>query len=431
MNRSKSDPYRSLTDKALTRGWPTSPSPSPSPSPFGRGWTTPCAMNTTLFRFLPLTLGAALLTSCTPPKPAAPPPPKVTVSQPQVMTVTNWDEYPGHIEAVESVEIRPRVSGYIDSIHFQDGAEVKAGDLLFVIDPRPYEAALGQSRAERQRAETRVELTRNDLKRAESLRGTKAISEEEYDSRSKAAREAEAALAATKAAEAAVQLNLDFTRIKAPIQGRIGRRLVTVGNLVQGGGPVPATLLATLISVDPVYCYFDADEPAFLRYRKNGETAAARGEQNISLACNLGLVNEEDFPHQGRVDFFDNQVDARSGTIRMRGVLANPGRTLVPGMFARVQVPAGPPAPVLLIPAVAVGFDQGNKYVLVVGKDSVVEARPVKVGRTHGPLRAVLEGLTTEDRVIVNGLMMARPGGKVEVVAAPSPAGTSAPSSPR
>ncbi|MCX7825862.1 MAG: efflux RND transporter periplasmic adaptor subunit [Verrucomicrobiae bacterium] len=363
------------------------------------------------------------LTACSRPQPPAPPTPKVTVVYPQVGTVTNWDEYPGHIEAVEMVEIRPRVSGYIESIHFEDGAEMKAGDLLFVIDPRPYQAELNRARAERQRAETRVELARNDLRRVEGLRGTKAISEEEYDSRSKALREAEAALAAARATEAAAQLNLDYTQIKAPINGRIGRRLVTVGNLVQGGGMVPGTIMATMVSMDPVYCYFDADEASFLRYRAHSASV-----KNAPLPCELALVNQEGFPNKGRVDFFDNQVNARTGTIRMRGTFANPDRALVPGMFAKVRVPAGPPVQALLVPAVAIGSDQGNKFVMVVNKDSVVEPRPIEVDRQHGAMRAVTKGLTPQDRVVVNGLMMERPGAKVEVVEAspkgPVPAAT-------
>ena len=360
-----------------------------------------------------------MLTACSRPQAPAPPQPKVTVTQPKVGTVTNWDEYPGHIEAVEMVEIRPRVSGYIESIHFEDGAEMKAGDLLFMIDPRPYQAELNRTRAERQRAETRVELNQNDLKRVEGLRGTKAISEEEYDSRSKAVREAEAALAAAKATEAVAQLNLDYTRIKAPINGRIGRRVVTVGNLVQGGGMVPGTIIATMVSVDPIYCYFDADETSFLRYRNNGNPSNGAEAKNSSFVCELALVNEEGFPHKGRVDFFDNQVNAKTGTIRMRGNFANANRALMPGMFANVRVPAGPPVQTLLVPAVAINSDQGNKFVLVVNKSSVVEPRPIEIDRQHGAMWAVTKGLTPQDRVVVNGLMMARPGSKVEVVDTP------------
>jgi RND family efflux transporter MFP subunit len=390
-------------------------------------------MNHTLRPIQSMAFLAALagLTACSPPKKAVLPPPKVTVVQPVMGSVTNWDEYPGHLEAMESVEIRPRVSGYIDSIHFQDGAEVKAGDLLFVIDPKPYLADLDRAQAQRQQAETRLALASNDLQRAESLRGTKAISLEELDGRSKATREAEGGLAAARAAEATARLNLDYTQIKAPINGRIGRRLITVGNLVQAPGGAGTTALATLVSLDPVYCSFDVEEGLFRNYRSNAEAAAGLAGKPGGLPCELALVNEEGFPHAGRIDFFDNQVNPRTGTIRMRGVWANPGRALVPGMFARVRVPAGPPAPACLVPAVAISTDQSRKLVMVVNHESVIEPRPVRVGRQHGSLTAVLEGLKPEDRVVVNGLMMARPGTKVEVVEAPTKVGSPAPGAPR
>jgi len=234
-------------------------------------------MNPTLTRLLPI-LCAAVLTACSPPKPVALPTPKVTVKQPQLTTVTNWDEYPGHLEAVEMVEIRPRVAGYIDSIHFLEGTEVKAGDLLFVIDPRPYQAELEHVQAQRQQAETHLELVQNDLKRAESLKGTKALSEEEYASRSKAVREAEAALVAAKANEATARINLEYTQIKPPISGKIGRRLVTAGNFVQlQGNGGSATVLATIVSVNPIYGYFDVEEGAFLKYRSMAKAAEAGG----------------------------------------------------------------------------------------------------------------------------------------------------------
>jgi multidrug efflux system membrane fusion protein len=359
--------------------------------------------------FLAGALGTIALSGCAPQKPPAPPPPKVTVVQPQMAIVTNWDEYPGHLEAVETVEVRARVVGYIDSIHFQDGAEVKKGDLLFVIDPRPYQTDLNRTQAQRQQAETRLELAQNDLKRAEGLRGTKAISEEEYDSRSKAVREAEAGLAAAKASETTARLNLEYTEVKAPINGKIGRRLVTTGNFVQlQGGGGPATVLATIVSQQPIYCYFDAQEEAYLGYCKNGSSTT-------SMACELGLVREAGFPHKGHVDFVDNQVDPKTGTIRLRGVFANKDRALVPGLFANVRVPAGEPVQALLVPEVAIGSDQGRKFVYLVNKENIVETRSVQTGRLHGPLRSVLAGLAIQDRVVVNGLMMVRPGAKVEV----------------
>jgi RND family efflux transporter MFP subunit len=366
---------------------------------------------------------AVAVPGCQPPKPPPPPAVRVTVSQPQTATVTNWDEYPGHLEAVETVGLRPRVPGYINSIHFQDGAEVKASDLLFVIDPRPFEAEMEHARAQRAQAETHLEWTRNDLKRVEGLRGTKAISEEDYDARSKSVQEAEAALAAARAAETTARINLDFTQIRAPISGRIGRRLVTVGNYVQlQGDNGAATVLATIVSLVPIYAYFDVEEGAFLRYRGNAQAGASAALQSGSLTCELGLVNEAGFPHQGRLDFFDNQVNPRTGTIRLRAVFENGDRALVPGMFSRVRVPAGPPEQSLLVPEVAVGSDQGYKFVYVVNPESKVEVRSIEVGRTHGTLRSVVKGLKPEDQVVINGLMMLRPGARVEVQSQSQPA---------
>jgi multidrug efflux system membrane fusion protein len=354
--------------------------------------------------------------------------PRVTVAHPRLMTETNWDEYPGHVEAVEEVQVRSRVSGYIDSIHFQDGAEVKAGDLLFVIDPKPYQAELERAQANRQQAETHLELTRNDLKRAESLRGSRAISEEELDSRAKAARETEDALHSARAAEAAAQLNVDYTRITAPIAGRISRRMITVGNLVQAGGAEPLT---TLVSVAPIYCYFDVAEEAFLQYRTNA--GFDPGGQAGALLCELRLGNEPGFVHRGHVDFFDNQINSKTGTIQMRAVFANEDRALISGIFATVRVPAGPPVQALMVPDVAIGADQNYKFVYIVNSTNVVETRTIKIGRADGSLRAVLEGLAPEDRVVVNGLMTIRRGVKVEPqeAAPPAPAQTNKPAGPR
>ena len=387
---------------------PTSASTSSSADPR----KTQCPMKGSL-SWLLTALCATVLTACSPPKAAPLPPPKVTVSPPQLATVTNWDEYPGHLDAVEMVEIRPRIAGYIDSIHFQEGTEVKAGDLLFVIDPRPYQADLDHAQAQRQQAEAHLDWTRNDLKRADGLRGTKAISEEEYDTRSKAVLEAEASLAAAKASETTARINLDYTQIKAPISGKIGRRLVTPGNFVQlQGNGGSATVLATIVSVDPIYCYFDVEESAFLNYRSSAKVPVA---ESGGLACELALVNEEGFAHRGRMDFFDNQVNPQTGTIRLRAVFDNGDRALVPGMFANVRVLAGAPEQTLVVPDVAVGSDQGYKYVYVVNAENVAQKRDITTGRAHGPLRAVLKGLTADDRVIVNGLMMLRPGAKVVV----------------
>lgn len=368
----------------------------------------------TLHYLIPAVLLVSL-SACSPTKPAAAPPTtKVTVSLPRSATVTNWDEYPGHLDAVETVELRPRVAGYLESIHFTDGAEVKAGDLLFTIDAKPYQADLEHAQAQRQQALTHLELAQNDLRRVEGLKGTKAISEEEYDSRSKAVREAESAMAAAKAAEDSAKVNLDYTRISAPISGRIGRRLVTPGNLLQTQGTGGATLLATIVSSSPIYCYFDVEESAFLKYRAYAQSAQAADLSSGGLPCELALVNETGFPHRGHLDFFDNQVNPQTGTIRLRAVFDNTDRTLVPGMFANLRVLAGAPEPALLVPYVAVGSDQGYNFVYVVNQANAVEVRSIDAGRVYGPMSAVLKGLKPDERVVVNGLLGLRKGQTVE-----------------
>ena len=376
-------------------------------------------MRTTI-NILTIITAAAVLTGCEQKRGGAPlPPVSVTVASPQNLTLTNWDEYPGHVMAVEEVEVRARVSGYLDSIHFVDGSEVKANDLLFIIDPKPYEAELARAKAMRQQAETHLQLAKNDLQRAETLKaigGSKAIAEEELDSRAKAEREAEDALKAAQAAEDTAQLNLTYTRVTAPVAGRMGQRLVTVGNLVQANG---TPVLATIVSLSPIYCYFDVQEAVFAEYRRCFPTEA-NGKLSLAMPCELQLAGETGFPHRGRVDFFDNQVAQRTGTIRLRAVFANEDRSLVPGMFAKVRVPAGPPAQALTIPDVAIQADQNYKFVYVVDKEGKAEMRTVKIGRAHGPLRAVTEGLTPQDRVVVNGLAMLRRGAKVTLQGGPA-----------
>jgi RND family efflux transporter MFP subunit len=288
---------------------------------------------------------------------------------------------------------------------------VKAGDLLFVVDPTPYQAEMDRTVAMRRQAETHLELARNDLARAEKLRGTTAISEEELDMRAKAAHEAEDALKASRAAEEAAKLNLNYTRITAAVGGQISRRLVTPGNLVQANG---TPVLATIVSLAPIYSYFDVQEEAFLQYRLCFQ-AGQTNKSSLSLPCELKLANEEGFPHRGRVDYVDNQVNAKTGTIRLRAVFANEDRALVPGMFATVRVPAGPPVQALVVPDTAVMADQNYKFVFVVSPEGIADVRPIKIGRSQGPLRTVLEGLTPQDRLVINGLVMVRRGAKLDV----------------
>ncbi len=366
-------------------------------------------------QFLSSLLAIVLLaaaTGCKEEKPKPPPVPKVTVALPQKMVVTNWDEFPGHLEAVEQVEVRARVGGYLDSIHFQDGAMVKAGDLLFTIDRKPFQAELDRMVAARKQAETKLELAHNDAGRANALRGTKAISAEELDGRVQAEREAESALAAAKAGEEATRLNLEYTKILSPIDGRIGRRMVTVGNLIQANG---TPMLSTVVTLSPIYCYFDAPEDAYYRYRHAREPDPSKPAPAVgSLPCELRLAHDTGFVHSGRVDFFDNQVDPKTGTIRLRGVFTNENLSLMPGMFATVRVPTGLPVEALMIPDTAVQSDQNYKYACVVNATNTIEFRPIKIGRASGPWRAVLEGLTPQDRVVINGLVSARRGAKVE-----------------
>ena len=359
-------------------------------------------MNSSL-KLAALVAAAVLFVSCKRPPAPVPHPPPVTIGHPHVANVTNWDEFPARLEAIAVVEVKARAAGFLQSIHFTDGAEVQAGDLLFVIDPRPYAAELQRVEAARQMADTRLDLARNDQKRAEALRTSKAVSDEELDTRTKAVREAAAALASAEASVAVARLNLSFTEIHAPIGGQIGRRLVTEGNIVQDGMP-QSTLLAVIVSQGSIYAYFDVDERSFLK--NHHQSALDRGD----VRCELALAGEDGYPHVGHVDFYDNQVDQGTGTIRVRARFDNADRALSPGLFARVRIPAGPPVETLLVPDVAIGSDQSVRFVLVANATNVVEVRPVVLGRQNGSDRAVLHGLTPQDRVIVNGLMMARPG---------------------
>jgi RND family efflux transporter MFP subunit len=356
----------------------------------------------------------------------APPTPTVSVAQPERRKILDWDEYPGRLEAVDMVEIRARVTGYLESVHFKEGAEVKKGDLLFVIDTRPYQAALEKSEAELSQALTRSQLASNDLARSERLLKVKAISEEEADSRAKAAREAEAAISWARSELQMARLNVEYTHVTAPISGRIGRKMVTEGNLVNGNQG-QSSLLTTIVSQDPIYCYFPADEKAVLKYqtlaREGKSTDMASGES----ICELELANEKNFPRKGHVDFIDNQIDPATGTLRVRAVFSNPDRTLQPGLFARVRIPASGLYEALLVPAAAIGTDQNQKYVLTVNPKHVVEYKAVALGPMIGQMQVVRSGLTPDERVIVNGLMSARPGSPVN----PQEGGASTNASPK
>src|SRR5215472_10741646 len=292
-----------------------------------------------------------LMAACAQQQPTAapPPPPKVTVSQPVRREVVEWEEYTGRLEAVESVEVRARVNGYLQSIHFKNGATVKQGDLLFVIDPRPYQAELERAKAELALASVRLERTGKDLGRAQMLVRSRAVSEEEVDTRVSDQRQAQESVQAARAMVNAAQLNVEFTQVRAPISGRISRNLVSVGNLINGG-TTQSTVLTTIVSLDPIYCYFEADERSFLRgirQSRNGDRANGRtSKQPVYVA----LADEEGFPHQGSIDFVDNRLDQNTGTITVRAVLPNSDLLLTPGLFARVRVSAGDKYKALMLP---------------------------------------------------------------------------------
>jgi membrane fusion protein, multidrug efflux system len=344
--------------------------------------------------------------------PQAPPPPAVTVSQPVVRDVVEWDEYQGRMDAVDMVEVCARVTGYLQSINFKDGAEVRQGDLLFVIDPRPYQADLDRAEADLQQAQTRFELASNELARGERLLKARAISEEEADSRSKGERTSAAAIQSARAAVEMAQLNMEYTRVTAPISGRIGRKLITEGNLVNGN-LAQSTLLTTIVSLDPIYCYFDADERAIIKYQQLAREGRGDDIRDGKMACRLELAGETGFPHQGVLDFVDNRVDSATGTLRVRGVFANPDRSLQPGFFARVRVPGSAKYSALLVPDQAVGADQGQKFVYAVDDRNTVEYKIVDLGPMIDGLRVVRAGLLSNDWIVVNGLMSVRPGAKV------------------
>lgn len=374
--------------------------------------TTPKTMNNSMhqcrakiLRCLAPTLAIALLAGCKSDAQApAPSPPTVTVAQPLVKTVTDWDEYTGRIEATESVEVRARVNGSLNSIHFREGAIVKKGDLLFVIDPRPYEAALTRAQGDLAQAETRLRLATNNLDRAGRLLKSKAISEEDFDTRRTERQQTEAAFQSARGDLYTARLNLDFARISAPITGRIGRKLVTEGNLVNGGA-AQSTLLTTIVSLDPIHFHFFADEQAFLRYVRLDRSGEREGSRTAPNPVRLRLADEEAYSHKGKMDFVDNQIDAATGTIQGRAIFPNSDLLLTPGLFAQALLKGRGPYNALLIPDAALGTDQAQRFVYVIDKDNVAKRRQVRLGRwIGGSLRIVEDGLKPEDRVVINGL---------------------------
>jgi RND family efflux transporter MFP subunit len=344
-------------------------------------------------------------------KPAVAPPPHVTVANPVTRQVADQDEYVGRFVAVESVEVRARVSGYLDAIHFRDGQIVRKGDPLFTVDRRPFETALAQAQASLEQARANLAFAEADLKRAQSVAVGAVITQQTLDQRTQARRAAQANVAAQEQAVRQVALDLEFTELRAPVDGRIGDRRVSVGNLVTGG-TAGTTLLATIESVDPIRFEFTLDEGSYLRYARLATDKSDAADRGFGVPARLKLIDEPVFAHVGRLDFVDNAISRSSGTIRARAVFANPGRTFTPGMFGRVQMAAAPPADSLLVPEVAIGAEQARKYVLVVDPDNVVRSKYVTLGPVIDGLR-VVTGIAPDDNVIINGLLRTRPGAKV------------------
>ncbi|WP_049106362.1 efflux RND transporter periplasmic adaptor subunit [Klebsiella michiganensis] len=333
---------------------------------------------------------------------AAPQAPVVSAADVVVKSISQWDSFNGRIEAVESVQLRPRVSGYIDKVNYADGEEVKKGEVLFTIDDRTYRAALEQAQATLARAKTQASLARSEANRTDKLVNTNLVSREEWEQRRAAATQAQADIRAAQAAVDAAQLNLDFTKVTAPIDGRASRALITSGNLVTAGDS--ASVLTTLVSQKTVYVYFDVDESTYLHYQSLARSGQGASSNHLALPVEIGLVGEEGYPHQGKVDFLDNQLTPSTGTIRMRALLDNAQRQFTPGLFARVRLPGSAEFNATLIDDKAVLTDQDRKYVYVVDKEGKAQRRDITPGRLADGLRIVQQGLKPGDRVIVDGL---------------------------
>jgi multidrug efflux system membrane fusion protein len=347
----------------------------------------------------------------------------VTVAQPTKRVVTDWDEFTGRFEAVEEVQVRARVGGFVNSVEFRDGAFVKAGDLLYVIDARPFEAVAEQAEGQLSDARAKAELGKRELDRALTLNQTQAVADSIVDQRRQTLQAANAAILQAEGALKAAQLNIEFTHVVAPIGGRVSRHLVSVGNLVQGseGG---STLLTSIVSLDPIYIYFDMDEATYLKNNRlyfEGKRPSSRDNKN---PVQVALMGETKPSHDGTVDFLDNRLDNSTGTLRGRAIIPNKDFSILPGQFGRVRLIGSSPYDALLLPDSAIATDQSRKIVFVVKDDNTVEAKPVILGPLDDGLRVIREGLKAEDRVIVDGLQRARVGAKV------SPHTVSAPAAP-
>ena len=362
-----------------------------------------------------IVLLAVSLSGCgdKPPQPAAAAPPPVTVAQPAKRTVTDWDEFTGRFEAIEEVQVKARVGGFVTNVEFKDGDMVHTGDLLYIIDPRPFEAVSTQADGQLADARAKTELAKRELDRGLNLVATSAVSEQVVDQRRQALQAAHAAETIAEGALKAAQLNVEFTHVMAPITGRVSRHLVSIGNLVSGSDNGGATLLTSIVSLDPIYIYFDVDEATYLKNNRlwfEGKRPSSRDTPN---PVQVTLIGETKPSHEGHMDFLDNRLDESTGTLRSRAIVPNHDLSILPGQFGRVRLIGSSPYEALLLPDTAIATDQSRKIVFVVKDDDIVEARTVELGPLDEGLRVIRTGLKPEDRVIIDGIQRARVGAKV------------------
>lgn len=356
---------------------------------------------------------AAILGAGTEARSQSAPPPAVTVSAPLQKEIVEWQEFTGQFAAVDYIELRARVSGYLTEIHFEDGQIVKKGDLLFVIDPRPFEATLASAKAQLEQANAQVDLAQRNLARSQVLVKKADEPVSIYDQRVSEFKVATASVDVAKAAVTTAQLNVEFTHIVAPIDGRISNHLVSIGNLINGGDGGTSTLLTTIVSLDPIYFNFDMSEGDFLAYQRATAKGLLQSTRDSNIGVALHLSDERGWPHQGTMNFVDNQVNRESGTIRIRARFPNPDFFLTPGQFGRIHIPASEPYKAILIPDAAIVTDQSRKIVLTVKDDGTVAPKLIRPGPSYENLRIVRSGLEASDRIVIDGIIRARPGAKV------------------
>ena len=375
-----------------------------------RFWSS--GRNKSLLALVAVAIGIGLAGCEKPAQAPAASAPAVTVANPTKRTVTDWDEFTGRFDAIEQVQVRARVTGFVMSVDFKDGAIVKTGDLLYVIDPRQYEAAAEQARGQLADAKAKVDLAERELARAETLVKTSAVSESVVDQRRQTLSAAQAASMQAEGALKRALLDVEYTRVVAPIDGRVSRHLVTVGNLVQGSES-GATLLTSIVSLDPIHVYFDMDESIYIKNSRLWFEGKRPSSRDTANPVQVILSGETKPSHEGFVDFLDNRLDIGTGTLRGRGLVKNQDLSILPGQFARVRVLGSAPYEALLLPDTAIATDQSRKIVFVVKADNTVEARPVVLGPLDDGLRVIREGLKPDDQVVIDGLQRVRIGAKV------------------